>query len=61
MEWAADQQASRQPVGEPAIDNAVTNELIGTARTTGLLYLGVAITGALGFLLIRPRDEADRS
>jgi hypothetical protein len=25
-----------------------------TARTTGLLYLGVAITGMLGFLLIRP-------
>ncbi|MFI7133118.1 DUF4386 domain-containing protein [Nonomuraea sp. NPDC050153] len=29
--------------------------LIRTARTTGLLYLGLAITGALGFLLIRPR------
>ena len=25
-----------------------------TARTTGLLYLGVAITGMFGFLLIRP-------
>lgn len=25
-----------------------------TARTTGLLYLGIAITGMLGFLLIRP-------
>src|SRR5688572_31368541 len=25
------------------------------ARTTGLLYLGVAITGMLGFLLIRPQ------
>ncbi len=25
-----------------------------TARTTGLLYLGVGITGMLGFLLIRP-------
>lgn len=25
-----------------------------TARTTGLLYLGLAITGALGFLLVRP-------
>jgi hypothetical protein len=25
-----------------------------TARITGLLYLGVAITGALGFLMIRP-------
>ncbi|MFI6303170.1 DUF4386 domain-containing protein [Amycolatopsis thailandensis] len=29
--------------------------LIRTARMTGLLYLGLAITGALGFLLIRPR------
>jgi len=27
---------------------------LGTARTTGLLYLGLAITGALGFLMIRP-------
>lgn len=26
-----------------------------SARTTGLLYLGLAVTGALGFLLIRPR------
>lgn len=25
-----------------------------TARTTGALYLGLAITGALGFLLVRP-------
>src|SRR5205823_9757745 len=29
--------------------------LIRTARTTGLLYLGLAITGVLGFVLIRPR------
>ena len=29
--------------------------LIRTARMTGLLYLGLAITGALGFLLIRPQ------
>ncbi|MFI7603217.1 DUF4386 domain-containing protein [Actinoplanes sp. NPDC049681] len=28
---------------------------IRTARTTGLLYLGLAVSGALGFLLIRPR------
>ncbi|HUG95633.1 MAG TPA: DUF4386 domain-containing protein [Pleomorphomonadaceae bacterium] len=26
----------------------------GTARTTGLLYLALAITGILGFLLVRP-------
>ena len=29
--------------------------LIRSARTTGLLYLGLAITGVVGFLLIRPR------
>lgn len=29
--------------------------LIRTARMTGLLYLGLAITGALGFLTIRPQ------
>ncbi len=28
--------------------------LIRTARVTGLLYLGLAITGGLGFLLVRP-------
>jgi hypothetical protein len=33
--------------------------LIRTARTTGLLYLGLAVAGALGFLLIRPRLYAD--
>ena len=27
--------------------------LTGTARTTGLLYLGLAVTGALGFQLVR--------
>lgn len=27
---------------------------IGTARLTGLLYLGVAVTGMLGFLVVRP-------
>jgi hypothetical protein len=29
--------------------------LIRTARTTGLLYLGMAVTGMLGFLVIRPQ------
>ena len=29
--------------------------LIRTARITGLLYLGLAITGVLGFLVVRPR------
>jgi hypothetical protein len=29
--------------------------LVRTARTTGLFYLGLAITGVLGFLVIRPR------
>jgi hypothetical protein len=27
--------------------------LVGTARTTGLLYLGLAVTGALGYQLVR--------
>jgi len=39
--------------------------LIRTARTTGLLYLGLAIAGGLGFLLIRPMlfaaDDAGRT
>ena len=30
-----------------------------TARITGLLYLGLAVTGAVGFLLIRPRLFAE--
>jgi hypothetical protein len=29
--------------------------LTGTARTTGLLYLGLAVTGALGYQLVRGR------
>ena len=29
--------------------------LIRTARTTGVFYLGLAITGVLGFLIVRPR------
>ncbi|GAA1824061.1 DUF4386 domain-containing protein [Luedemannella flava] len=29
--------------------------LVRTARTTGLFYLGLAITGMFGFLLIRPK------
>jgi hypothetical protein len=30
-----------------------TPEMVRTARTTGLLYLGLAITGLLGYMLIR--------
>jgi hypothetical protein len=29
--------------------------LTRTARMTGLFYLGMAITGVLGFLIVRPR------
>jgi hypothetical protein len=36
-------------------DSVQTHPLVSTARTTGLLYLGLAITGVVGFLLIRPR------
>lgn len=38
-------------------------DLIRTARVTGLYYLGLAVSGGLGFLLIRPRlfdaDDAE--
>lgn len=38
-----------------SVDHAVVDSRdLRTARTTGLLYLGLAITGGLGFLLIRP-------
>jgi hypothetical protein len=39
----------------PMAEGATMNALIRTARTTGLLYLGVALGGLLGFLTIRPR------
>jgi len=32
---------------------ATTPELVRTARTTGLLYLGLAVTGLLGLMLVR--------
>lgn len=32
---------------------ATTPELVRTARTTGLLYLGLVVTGVLGFLVVR--------
>ena len=32
---------------------ATTPELVRTARTTGLLYLGLAVTGLVGYMLIR--------
>lgn len=38
-------------VGAPS--ETVTPELIRTARVTGLLYLGLAVTGMVGFLLVR--------
>lgn len=36
------------------IDDVDATSLVRTARITGLLYLGLGITGMLGFLLIRP-------
>ncbi|MEH1125620.1 DUF4386 domain-containing protein [Micromonospora sp. CPCC 206061] len=36
-------------------ERASTAELVRTARMTGLFYLGMAIAGVLGFLVIRPR------
>ena len=32
---------------------ATTPDMVRTARTTGLLYLGLAITGLLGYLIVR--------
>lgn len=49
--------ADRQLTSDEAFRAAfidVRESLIGTARTAGLLYLGLAIAGMLGFLLIRP-------
>ena len=40
--------AALEPVTTPSLDASA-------ARTTGLLYLGLGLTGLLGFLVIRPR------
>jgi len=42
-------------IGPAPAEGASTGELVRTARTTGLFYLGLAIVGVLGFLVIRPR------
>jgi Domain of unknown function (DUF4386) len=40
--------------GRPGSGSEVIGaELVATARTTGLLYLGLAVTGALGFQFVR--------
>lgn len=39
----------------PDRERATMRALTRTARMTGLFYLGMAITGVLGFLLVRPR------
>lgn len=36
-----------------SIPETTTPESVRTARTTGLLYLGLAVTGLIGFLLVR--------
>jgi hypothetical protein len=38
----------------PAVAVSPDDPLVRIARTTGLFYLGVGITGMLGFLLVRP-------
>lgn len=38
---------------EAITPEAITPEMIRTARTTGLLYLGLAITGMLSYMVIR--------
>jgi hypothetical protein len=42
-------------VDEDRAAEARANPLVATARVTGLLYLGVAVTGLLGFIVVRPR------
>jgi hypothetical protein len=42
-------------VDEDRAAEARPNPLVATARVTGLLYLGVAVTGLLGFIVVRPR------
>lgn len=39
----------------PDREGATMHTLTRAARMTGLLYLGVAITGVLGFLIVRPQ------
>ena len=40
--------------GTPAVAVSPTHSLVRIARTTGLFYLALGITGMLGFLMIRP-------
>lgn len=46
--------AATTPAAETDPSAPSQDLLRGTARTTGLLYLALAITGMLGFLLVRP-------
>jgi len=41
------------------LESPATPEVIRTARTTGVLYLGLAITGLLGYMLIRSQLFVD--
>lgn len=51
---ASSSSAISAPVHDPAHDASPAPTLArGTARTTGLLYLALAITGMLGYLLVR--------
>ena len=45
--------------GIGSVPDVVGGELKRTARATGLLYLGLAITGVLGSILIRAQLFAD--
>lgn len=60
MPLALDRSATPPPAappGDPSSDARPTTA--GTARITALLYLGLAITGMLGFLLVRPSLYAE--
>lgn len=47
-------EPTANPPAEPTATGA-GHSMVQTARTTGALYLGLGVTGMLGFLLIRPR------
>lgn len=51
---------SKMKIRPGSIPGAIgADDLTGTARTTGLLYAGLAITGALGFLVVRGQLYVD--
>lgn len=60
MPLSLDRSATPPPTVPPGdLGSGARPTTAGTARITALLYLGLAITGMLGFLLVRPSLYAD--